>query len=52
MPLDSHGGDNDYGDADNLKLSPAYPGGAKGARAPRGSKATTVKLACFGLTFM
>ena len=26
----------------------AYPGGTKGARAPRGSMAKTVKSACFG----
>ena len=32
-----------------LQLSPAYPGGAKGARTPSGSKAKTVKSACFGL---
>ena len=33
-------------------LAPAHPGGAKGARAPRGSEAITVKSACFGLIFM
>ena len=31
--------------------SPAYPGGAKEARAPRGSTAKTVKSACFGANF-
>ena len=33
-------------------LTPAHPGGAKGARTPRGSKAKTVKSANFWLIFI
>ena len=33
-------------------FSPAYPGGAKGARAPHGSETKTVESACFWLIFI